>query len=1467
MTIDTSFHIAFDQNGHLRDGFVIRKSESQKKLVCNCSNPDILNYTFEDSLLTDQEIDSKIKKITKNWDFLEFFDEPANLYLKLQKINPENRKAFTVFLKSFSGTNLYNISQADKEATYFTLILENLKKQNSLYAQKLTPFLALDPHKIPLFIKLLDNDQIELCDYLIDVSKKSDSLGSRKLIQAITNRLDDPNFDAIVVNVQQVLQTEHISLRWLSKLIKHDLFLMLKQRAPIFLENLLKTKSPPIAFHISFLKLYPYYPEFIEKYFDRFTELKAGRDVVLKILKANPVDLKKAELFISIPSEETMELLAWNTSNRPQNWLTLLNIYKADVETLRKAITNFDTPIPRLRSKLTAAGLSIQEFDQWNALTTEWNDFLYHRYLIYQHSPQDYEKLKAWIKSIGGECSATIEKATAYLARHPERIQPFLELVTRDPSITTRLIEFGWDFTKLKQPWQMQAFMDVLKGDGFTPKKMTRFYTFLLTHPAQPCIELALLHKESPDLFYALLKTSANQEGCSPKNLDWIIHLASVNPDLRKHVRNLFGNRLYYNDADRLLDLDALIERMRHYPAEDLKTALKVFSRNQLALLLHLRNITSWNTSTLVKYYQSNFSQAPVETKRLIDGVCRLVVINQWDILNQVTDLIAKKDYFLAQRIVDLVFTQKSNQAFIIFELLASKDPYSKLILDKTRLAPEKTDDLIALRDNEKFRTLYRTNTRVNDWAAFAKGYRKLNPEQQDFVFTLFSNQENVTPEEENLKTIIESGNHILFTRLRESPSVKTEIFRGLNFTDPNIQLFAEQILDLSELLKAKERSSELKDEAVKFCFELLKVKPSDEAVKIVSELLTLIDDQPKEVDFKGKVAAEYQRSPELPFLTYSGLIFSGLVGFNVKNPTLFATERETLLCDGLAKLLVMSNNKINLGLCRILRDPEQNLSSDWKNYFLYDDHFVKMLSLIESNREIQEVITSIRVNPKNTEVNEFIRKCLKIDSTKPVTDRDCQTFVMSAMLARLKQDDLGSCFATNLSIQLQSTQPLRKAEDLKAIIEKGMLVRRDPSTNTIEEIPLVYPNYIFDATNFRKQNGLLQMWDFSLANMAGNEQRMFARIRVPMTHLISKAVNKIDPKVAEGLCETILTRLKRDLRYQYEPTELGVFKLRHFSEETKSWENLKTHKEFIAAVTKSIKQLMDDHTGVTKDYLDLILKEVMDDPQVLKKLNELLHTTSANQHRLVHKQNIKSLFNFFGGYGASVLRHYFESRSLYEETFVGYTNEEIFERLIDLNNSIPANAIVSFFTMGHVSSFLKDHPSLQNPDLQAMIQQGNALLEEPFSTYSGIWLQAEKEVLEDFFPNRIENALTSRGFRRFSATLKEFLTIIPSVLESVTGRTTDFEKIALRFDQLIMENPVVRDKLKIVHMIYTNWYRQPVTKPPGLMLFSDLHWGFGFRPSLGAIGLYRISKDMAYIHVESLRDVFKTYKIRFIVQ
>ncbi|HEX5270521.1 MAG TPA: hypothetical protein VFW33_08555, partial [Gemmataceae bacterium] len=104
--------------------------------------------------------------------------------------------------------------------------------------------------------------------------------------------------------------------------------------------------------------------------------------------------------------------------------------------------------------------------------------------------------------------------------------------------------------------------------------------------------------------------------------------------------------------------------------------------------------------------------------------------------------------------------------------------------------------------------------------------------------------------------------------------------------------------------------------------------------------------------------------------------------------------------------------------------------------------HAVNMLEKLQQRPELQEVVNSIKAPKPNSPACGLIRSVLGLPADFPVGKAEARRAAVASLLTKLRQHDVGSCFATAIAIQAQEKIPDVFLKDIKSLIETGAVER-----------------------------------------------------------------------------------------------------------------------------------------------------------------------------------------------------------------------------------------------------------------------------------------------------------------------------------------------------------------------------------------------------------------------------------------
>lgn len=105
------------------------------------------------------------------------------------------------------------------------------------------------------------------------------------------------------------------------------------------------------------------------------------------------------------------------------------------------------------------------------------------------------------------------------------------------------------------------------------------------------------------------------------------------------------------------------------------------------------------------------------------------------------------------------------------------------------------------------------------------------------------------------------------------------------------------------------------------------------------------------------------------------------------------------------------------------------------------NEHILKILSLLFSNKEIFNLIKNLTRPLSNKTADIIIRETLQLSPSASLTDAHAKRAVLSGLLCYLRQS-VGSCFATAPAIMIHTEQPEQFLRDINELLNTGQLKR-----------------------------------------------------------------------------------------------------------------------------------------------------------------------------------------------------------------------------------------------------------------------------------------------------------------------------------------------------------------------------------------------------------------------------------------
>jgi hypothetical protein len=148
------------------------------------------------------------------------------------------------------------------------------------------------------------------------------------------------------------------------------------------------------------------------------------------------------------------------------------------------------------------------------------------------------------------------------------------------------------------------------------------------------------------------------------------------------------------------------------------------------------------------------------------------------------------------------------------------------------------------------------------------------------------------------------------------------------------------------------------------------------------------------------------------------------------------AISRNTASAKETATRLINSEGKIGEDFDKLLKEVGDLPDSPYRK------QLSKMLNRLKTDKTLSETITSIPKPDKKNPINGFIRATLGLKKDEEVTEVHARQAAMSALLAEIRQHDVGSCFGTAIAIRVHDEQPERFLKDIAEMMKTGKLER-----------------------------------------------------------------------------------------------------------------------------------------------------------------------------------------------------------------------------------------------------------------------------------------------------------------------------------------------------------------------------------------------------------------------------------------
>lgn len=169
-----------------------------------------------------------------------------------------------------------------------------------------------------------------------------------------------------------------------------------------------------------------------------------------------------------------------------------------------------------------------------------------------------------------------------------------------------------------------------------------------------------------------------------------------------------------------------------------------------------------------------------------------------------------------------------------------------------------------------------------------------------------------------------------------------------------------------------------------------------------------------------------------------------------------------------ISALLIDRRGCVNQGLIPLLEQrlgEELGVSDEQERWH----SLLGGLRAIYRNAALRQAIESIE-GPCHTDAELVVRSCLALPAASKVSSTSMRLAALSALLYRLHQGRIGSCFSTSICRAAMSTDPLRCLQDFTALLKEGKLTRyvdgKPLSFPIVHQLPKAHGDRLIDISS-----------------------------------------------------------------------------------------------------------------------------------------------------------------------------------------------------------------------------------------------------------------------------------------------------------------------------------------------------------------------------------------------------------------
>lgn len=549
----------------------------------------------------------------------------------------------------------------------------------------------------------------------------------------------------------------------------------------------------------------------------------------------------------------------------------------------------------------------------------------------------------------------------------------------------------------------------------------------------------------------------------------------------------------------------------------------------------------------------------------------------------------------------------------------------------------------------------------------FARGFLKIHAEQIEPLQTILS-----TIKEPLSRT---SKENILHALVEHSQFEMANWVAGIQISDNYVQFNDFEVLvTFLTILQSKN------DKTIKLAREILS-GGGDSQTLMKMQYLSKHDPESlnwkrddhlpakkrQRIDYSNKINELYESSPQHPSKLLADLMTK--LDIFIEEPK----EAEVAIVQYISECIVTTEGGINLIALKEIEQIFEYFDSG-SNPFV--ESLIVNLKYIEQSRgDISTLLNRVSVPAKRNPVYAYLSK-----STALVLNSSflCEE-VMSALLIPLRQrKGMGSCFATQSAIAMQSNQKIKLLKDYLSILTNGYIERVIPNNGML--VNTQFPVVLLKNVDYEIESALTRCYEYTLT---GLETEYHTNMLIELSgKFIVNFASYPDAKSSDfkgynskKLVEVFLEayRPKVYLKYDADFGEEGGVQL-YLKSNHKTINSSDDYAKFLIVVLKETKNaLKEKKLSKTANFCDQLIHELRSNPEkVMRFLLEKANPKVENAYDEMDKVETTPWYNMAGGFSQTIYVNSFSPRSKLFHTTIPADNEKFFTGVSNFINHLP---------------------------------------------------------------------------------------------------------------------------------------------------------------------------------------------------